>query len=187
MNPLSAVQNLIPKSLSLDGPRNLVRDLWDKLAAVPGGKRAFSAVVGRMAPYTGSIGASVVELSPGWSKVLLRDRRAVRNHLQSVHAIALANLAELCGNVAMAYTLPDDARFIVAGLSIEYLKKARGTLTAEATLAPPATSERREYEFESTIRDASGDEVARAKARWLVGPQSPSSTSTPAPRSPRGA
>lgn len=171
MNPLSAVQNLIPKSLSLDGPRNLVRDLWDKLAAVPGGKRAFSAVVGRMAPYTGSIGASVVELSPGWSKVLLRDRRAVRNHLQSVHAIALANLAELCGNVAMAYTLPDDARFIVAGLSIEYLKKARGVITATSECPIVASSAREEFEVPVTMKNADGEVVATATLRTLVGPK----------------
>ena len=60
----------------------------------------------------------------------MADRRAVRNHLDCVHAIALANLAELAGNVALAYSLPDDARFIVSGMEIEYLKKARGMITA---------------------------------------------------------
>jgi len=34
------------------------------------------------------------------------------------------------GNVALAYSLPDDGRFIVSGLEIEYVKKARGTITA---------------------------------------------------------
>ncbi|MCB9731672.1 MAG: DUF4442 domain-containing protein [Deltaproteobacteria bacterium] len=162
---------MIPKNLSLDGPRNLVRELWDKLAVVPGGKRAFSAVVGRMAPYTGSIGASVVELSPGWAKVVLRDRRAVRNHLQCVHAIALANLAELCGNVAMAYTLPDDARFIVAGLSIEYVKKARGLITATSECPIVDSSAREEFEVPVTMKDAAGEVVATATLRTLVGPK----------------
>ena len=47
-----------------------------------------------------------------------------------MHAIALVNLAEIAGNVAISYTLPGDARFIVAGITIDYVKKARGTLRA---------------------------------------------------------
>src|SRR5215475_1019397 len=103
--------------------RNAIREAWDRLNRLPGGKRAFSKLVGMAAPYTGSIGAQVKELRRGHAEVELKDRRAVRNHLQSVHAIALANLAELTGNVAVAYTLPDDARFIVAGISVDYVKK----------------------------------------------------------------
>ncbi len=70
----------------------------------------------------------------------MRDRRAVRNHLDCVHAIALANLAELAGNVALAYSLPDDARFIVSGMEIEYVKKARGTITAIGESPVPRTA-----------------------------------------------
>jgi hypothetical protein len=101
----------------------------------------------------------------------MSDRKGLRNHLQSVHAVALVNLAELTGNVALAYSLPDDARFIVSGLSIEYLKKARGTLTAVSDCPVPASNQRREYEVPVSIRDQSGDEVARAVLRSLVGPK----------------
>ena len=62
-------------------------------------------------------------LRAGYAEVRMADRRAVRNHLDSVHAVALANLAELAGNVALMYSLPDDARFIMSGMEIEYLKK----------------------------------------------------------------
>lgn len=151
--------------------RNLVRDSWNLLARFPGGKAVFSRLVGRAAPYTGTIGARVLALREGWAQVELADRRAVRNHLSSIHAVALVNLAELCGNVALAYSLPDDARFIVSGLSIEYLKKARGTLTATAECPVPTSSERRELEVPVTIRDADGDEVAHAVLRSLVGPK----------------
>jgi hypothetical protein len=34
----------------------------------------------------------------------------------------------------------------------------------------PKTNERREVDVEAVIRDASGDVVAKAAARWLVGP-----------------
>jgi hypothetical protein len=53
---------------------------------------------------------------------------------------------------------------------MEYLKKARGRLTAEAEVEVPRTNEEREYELESVIRDGAGEVVARARARWRVGP-----------------
>jgi uncharacterized protein (TIGR00369 family) len=151
--------------------RNLIRDAWNLLASLPGGRVVFSRLVGRAAPYTSTIGASVVALRPGFAQVEMSDRKGLRNHLQSVHAVALVNLAELTGNVALAYSLPDDARFIVSGLSIEYLKKARGTLTAVSDCPVPSSNQRREYEVPVSIRDQAGDEVARAVLRSLVGPK----------------
>jgi acyl-coenzyme A thioesterase PaaI-like protein len=155
--------------------KNRLRDAWDRLHKLPGGKRLFSRVVGMTAPYTGSIGAQVVELRHGHAETRLADRRAVRNHLDCIHAVALVNLAELTGNVAVAYSLADDARFIVAGLSIEYLKKARGTITGtcdvDVPAGPAAGKEKREIAVAVSLRDAQGDEVARATLRTLVGPK----------------
>ena len=151
--------------------KNRLREAWDRLNRLPGGKRAFSRLVGMAAPYTGSIGAQVVVLRRGHSEVVLRDRRAVRNHLQCVHAIALANLAELTGNVAVAYTLPDDARFIVAGISVEYLKKARGPITGVCDCPIIESSDKREYDVLVSMRNQDDVEVARATLRTLVGPK----------------
>lgn len=167
---LQSLGKLLPVP-SLDGRRNLIRDAWNLLSNVPGGKALFSRLIGRAAPYTGTIGATVVALRPGFAQVSFDDRPAVRNHLRSIHAVALANLAELTGNVALAYSLPDDARFIVSGMSLEYLKKARGTLTATSECPIPPTSARFEYEVPVSIKDAAGDEVARAVLRSLVGPK----------------
>ncbi len=152
-------------------PGNRVRQGWDQLARLPGGQRLFSRLVGRAAPYTGSIDGQVVELRRGYSRVLLKDRRKLRNHLGCVHAIALANLAELCGNVALAYSVPDDARFIVAGLSMEYLKKARGTITAECHGPIPETSDRHEYDVIVEMRNDKGELVTRCTMQTLVGPK----------------
>ncbi|MEZ4443335.1 MAG: hotdog fold domain-containing protein [Polyangiaceae bacterium] len=152
-------------------PGNMIRDLWDKLGGLPGGGALFTGLIGQAAPYTGTIKARVLELREGYARVGMDDRRGVRNHLRSVHAIALVNLAELTGNVALAYSLPDDARFIVAGLQIDYLKKARGPLVAHSRCPVPATSESRNYDVPVTIEDASGEVVARATLNTLVGPK----------------
>jgi acyl-coenzyme A thioesterase PaaI-like protein len=164
------LKRLLPVS-AVDGSRNLVRQAWDVLSRVPGGKAVFSRLVGTMAPYTGTIHAQVTVLRPGYAEAQLADRRAVRNHLDCVHAIALANLAELAGNVALAYSLPDDARFIVSGIEIEYTKKARGTITAIGEPPVPQTSARAAYDVPVALRDASGEVVARAVLHSLVGPK----------------
>jgi len=155
----------------LDGSRNVIKLAWDLLSGLPGGKSVFSRIVGRMAPYTGTIHAHVTVLRSGYAEVTLADRRAVRNHLDCIHAIALANLAELAGNLALAYSLPDDGRFIVSGMEIEYLKKARGTITAVGEPPVPRSSSRAAYDVPVTLRDAAGDEVAHAVLHSLVGPK----------------
>ncbi len=151
--------------------RNLIRQAWDLLSGVPGGKAVFSRLIGTMAPYSGSIHAQVTVLRRGYAEVVLHDRRAVRNHLDCVHAIALANLAELAGNVALFYSLPDDARFIVSGMEIEYTTKARGTITAIGEPPTVRSAHRAAYDVPVTLRDASGDEVAHAVLHSLVGPK----------------
>lgn len=166
-----ALLGALSPSAIASSDRNVIRDLWDRIHRLPGGTHLFTKAIGLAAPYTGSIGAHVEVLRSGHAEVTLRDRRAVRNHLDCVHAIALCNLAELAGNVALAYSLPNDARFIVAGLSIEYLKKARGTIRAVVDSPVPETSARREYDVIVRMLDARGDEVARATLRTLVGPK----------------
>ncbi|MEQ1505131.1 MAG: hotdog fold domain-containing protein [Myxococcota bacterium] len=161
----------MPLGLNLDAAGNPIRDLWDRLARVPGGKSVFSRMVGLAAPYTGTIGAKVVALERGRSEVVMQDRWGVRNHLRSVHAVALANLAELTGNVALAYAMPDDARFIVAGMNLDYVKKARGPITGRCTCPIPETSARQEFQVPVTLHDAAGDVVVRATLRTLVGPK----------------
>jgi acyl-coenzyme A thioesterase PaaI-like protein len=155
----------------MEGNANFIREAWNRLAPLPGGKRLFSGLIGRAATYTGTIDAHVEEVRSGYAVATMRDRAAVRNHLRSVHAVALVNLAELAGNVALAYSMPDDARFIVAGLSIEYTKKARGRIRAVSECPIPETSERKEYLVPVVLYDGQGDEVARAILKTLVSPK----------------
>lgn len=168
MRAAAPLSRLLP---SVEDHGNPIREAWDRIHGLPGGKALFTRMIGTTAPYTGTIGARVEALRAGYSRVVLPDRRAVRNHLRCVHAIALANLAELTGNVAIAYSLPDDARFIVAGMSIDYAKKARGPITGECESPVPATSERREYQVPVTMKNRDGEIVATATLRTLIGPK----------------
>ena len=153
------------------GAGERLRKAWGTLSGKPGGKWLFSRLVGRMAPYSGTVGALVEELGRGHAKVILLDRRKVRNHLGSVHAIALMNLGELATGLATVAALPASSRSILTGLSMEYLKKARGRITAVCDVSVPESNERREQVVEGALTDDVGDVVARVTARWLIGPE----------------
>jgi acyl-coenzyme A thioesterase PaaI-like protein len=145
--------------------------LWSALAKVPGGRKVFSTILGKYVPYTGTIRPEVVELEPGYAKVRFSDRRAVRNHLGSVHAVALVNLAEMAASLAVTTNQPSDGRWIVTGLDTEYLKKARGSITAECRMPEVDWSVSSDLTGEVRLTNAEGVLVCRVCPRWRIGPR----------------
>jgi acyl-coenzyme A thioesterase PaaI-like protein len=113
----------------------------------------------------------VIVLEPGHARIELADRRRVRNHLNSVHAVALVNLAEVTSGLALLVGLPAQTRGILAGLSISFLKKARGRVTAECRCTIPTVTTDQEHTIEAVMQDEGGEIVARATARWRLGPR----------------
>ncbi len=143
---------------------------WRRLSPLPGGTWLFSRLLGWRAPYTGTIGAHVIGLQPGYVQVALRDHWRVRNHLNSIHAIALMNLGEVATGLAIYTGLPPGIRGIITGLSIEFFKKARGRVVAESRCTPPEVTTDKDHRVHADIRDQAGDTVARVTALWRLSP-----------------
>lgn len=154
-----------------ESPGARLLSTWRRLAPLPGGTWLFSRFVGRMAPYSGTIGARITALERGYARVELRDRRRIRNHLDSIHAVALANLGELATGLAVTSVLPDSVRGIPINLKIQYYKKARGLLTAECRSEIPDVQEPLDLTVSTEISDAACDVVARLDACWRLSPR----------------
>lgn len=152
-----------------DNPIARLQRLWLRLHKLPGGSWLFSRILAILNPYTGSIGANVKVLKPGFAQIHLRDHRRIRNHLNSVHALALANLGEATSGLAMLCTLPADTRGIPTQISTEYFKKARGYLIAESQCTPPVVTEDTDFKVYADIKDSAGDIVSRTTVNWRLG------------------
>lgn len=147
-----------------------LRRLWARLAPMPFGTVFFSRLFGWVVPYSGTVRPHILELSPGRARISFDDRRRVRNHLASVHAIALANLGEMTTGLALGFGLAADQRSIILRLSVEYLKKARGTITGTCDAPPVTPGETKDYDVVCLLTNEAGELVARAIATWRVGP-----------------
>ena len=119
-------------------------ELWRRLSPLPGGAWLFAKVFGFMVPYSGSVGPRIRVLEPGRAEVEIPDRRSNRQHLGSVHAVALMNLAEMTSGLAIMVGLPPTVRGIVTMLSMTYHKKAHGTIRAIACVTVPTIGEDRD-------------------------------------------
>ena len=148
-----------------------LRKYWTLCSGIPFGQWFFSKAVGFIAPYSGTISARVVLLEPGQGVLTLQEHRKIRNHLKSIHAIALVNLAEMVTGLTLMISLPNNTRGILTGIQMQYVKKARGLLTARCVCEIPETNEKIEMEIIGEITDEEGDVVATAIASWLIGPE----------------
>jgi hypothetical protein len=146
---------------------------YRKLSRWPAGRWLFSKLVCRKAPYFASIAPRIEVLEPGHGIATIRHRRAVTNHIGTVHAIALCNLAEFIAGLACEASIPADMRWIPKGMTVEYLKKAVGTMRATAMpgFAPHAADEGYELPFDVAVSDPAGDIVFRARIAMWISPR----------------
>ena len=165
---IDSATRLTGNQSSMPSPPGRLQIAWDRLHSFPAGSWLFSRWLGWIVPYSGSIGARVRELRPGYARLTLRERRGVRQHLGSVHAVALVNLGELTSGLAMVTALPRGVRAIVTKISAEYFKKARGLLTAEATVVAPEVTGPVEFPIGAELKDAEGEVVCRVSVLWRL-------------------
>jgi acyl-coenzyme A thioesterase PaaI-like protein len=137
-------------------------NLLQRIQKWPAGLWVFSRLVCLKAPYFASIRPVFIALEPGYAKARIKKRRAVTNHIGTVHAIAMANLCEFVGGILMEISINPEMRWIPRGMNIRYLRPAKTNLVAECKIENIAWSEPQDVLLKVTVSDESGNMVSEA-------------------------
>ena len=155
----------------MDRDVNRALSTWQKLESKPFGKAMFSRAICFKAPYFASIAPRFEELRVGLARVSMKKRRKVTNHIGTVHAIAMCNLAELAAGTLTEVSIPGSMRWLPKGMTVEYLKKAETDVEATATLPAVGEGEAREVPATVEVKDRAGVVVCRAVITMWVSPR----------------
>jgi acyl-coenzyme A thioesterase PaaI-like protein len=137
--------------------------LYRTTSRLPFGRTLFTELFKRVAPYFQTIPARIESAEPGKVVATMKDTRRVRNHIGTVHAIAMCNLAEMAMGLAAEATIPTSHRWIPKTMNVAYLAKAKGTLTATALLPlPEPLAEKQEITVPVAVTNHEGTEVFHA-------------------------
>lgn len=138
--------------------------------------------LGSAVPFASTTGVNLLDIGPGHAIANLEQRPEVTNHIASLHAGALFTLGEAASGGAMSGAFVEQllqVRPIATDASIEYVKIAKGTITAKAKTSEPANDllarlaadGKVRFQIDVKLSNESDQEVARMKVGWLVSAQ----------------
>jgi acyl-coenzyme A thioesterase PaaI-like protein len=145
--------------------------MWNRLESKPLGKMIFSRAICWKAPYFASIHPRFEEFRPNFARVSMKKRRSVTNHIGTVHAIAMCNLAEIAAGTMTEISIPPSMRWLPKGMEVAYLKKAATDVEATATMGEVADGPARDVPVTVDVRDCAGEVVCRAVITMWVSPR----------------
>ena len=130
-------------------------------------------------PFANATGVEIVSLADGTAEATLDERADVLNHIQSMHAGAMFTLGETVSGAAMAGALAPklvEVRPVASGAKIEFIKIAKGKLTATAKTDQSGQSLLDGLERDGKvafgvavdIRNEAGELVANMHVDWHV-------------------
>lgn len=142
--------------------------ILENLEKLPFGLKAFSRMICFKAPYFGSIKPEFTRLVPGAGEAKLKKRRALTNHIGTVHAIAMANLCEFVGGVTLEISLPATHRWIPKSMNINYRAKAETDLVAKTSFPLDQWPDSGAFVTHVDVYDAKGKLVVDADIEMWV-------------------
>lgn len=145
--------------------------LWKTFGGSSWGRYLVSRIVCIKAPYFSSIKPVFRELKAGQVEVFFKKRRSVLNHIDTVHAIAMCNAAELAGGTCLDVSLHSDFRWIPVGMEVKYLKMAKTDLRAVCKVDDFHWEEAQDVVMPVGVFDTDGQEVFHADITMRISPK----------------
>jgi len=134
-------------------------------------------------PFNGPHGIRIVEMGNSLVRVSLPDRRRNKNHLNGMHACAMATACEFTSGLAVLERFNmEDYRLIMHRLEMDYHRRpSRGACESRAAIPQALEQEIRDelasskdrasrFSMVSELFDSEGQRVATATVHWHVKP-----------------
>lgn len=130
-------------------------------------------------PFAAHVGVVLDEIGPGTASATLDQSHATSNHIATMHAGALFTLAEAASGAAMAGMFLErlaSLRPVAASATIDYIKPARGQITAHARIDDSKDALFATLDAQGKVRfavsvamvDGEGRDVAKMRVDWHV-------------------
>lgn len=148
--------------------------LWKKLGKHSFGRWLYTKIICFKAPYFATISPLILALEPGNCVATINHKRKITNHLGTIHAIALCNLAELVGGLMTDVSIPAEMRWIPKGMTVNYLQKAKGKLTATVSATPAdfrVAAEGYPYQVQVSVKNQQDELVFTATIEMWISPK----------------
>ena len=140
---------------------------YQKVTKYPFGKFFFNKGIGFVSPFFGKLKPHVIDLKPAFCVVEIQDRHGLRNHIGTINAGAMCSLAELTAGMAVDAAIPSRFRWLPKGMSVSYVKKAKGTLRAQCEFDSKLLKQG-DVVIPLKIRDKENDTVFTANITFYI-------------------
>lgn len=130
-----------------------------------------SSLMGRVIRFAGTSGLRIEKLKANECIIVLANRKKVQNHIGSVHAAAMALLAESATGFMTALSIPNERMIVLKSMSLEYGKRASGDMKAVAYFSDEQLcyirdTEKGDIDVPVIITDSNGVETVKVTMVW---------------------
>ncbi len=157
---------------------NTLSKIVNKISFLPAGMRpsALSLIFGRIIKYAGTSRVRIEELGFERATLTLKNRKRVQNHIGGVHAAAMALLGESATGFLVGMHVPNNRVPLLKNMNIDYVRRAKGDLTAVASVDPQQieqmrTTEKGDLVVNVVLTDSEGNEPVNAEYTWAWVPK----------------
>ena len=138
--------------------------------------QGLSFAVGSQVKFAGTAKVEILEMSATFLRARIKNRKKVQNHIGSVHAAAMALLAESVTGLVVGMSVPDDRVPVIKSMKIDYVKRAKGDLEAVATLKAEeveriVSTPKGEITVPVKVTDIEGNEPIHCEMVWAWTPK----------------
>ena len=134
-------------------------------------KKLLSKFFGLAIPFAGTSRIEILNLNYKTSTLAMTNKRRTRNHIGSIHAAAMALLAESATGFIVGMNVADNKLVLLKKMNIDYTRRCEGNITAVAELTDEQvnairTTPKGDVTVQVTVSDATDNQPIHCEMVW---------------------